>query len=662
VAKIWPFRTSDDPRKRANTTLKEAERSTDPTVLGAIAKTAPLIHVAEVAVARLTDEAILADVAKNATHFLVAEAAVAKVTNQGLLKEIAVTTKFRRVTEIALEKLSDPQALEEIAAADHHSSPWFIAALTSAIARLTDQDALARLALSAADLEVRTTAVELVTDQQALTMIGGKSSDLAVRLAVGKKLQDKALLREMALQPDATMEVRLAAAKQLQDKALLKEVALQPDAAIEVRLVAAQRLGDSAILQQLATQKEQARLAEIALREIDWSSRYWTPERIREKENAIKLLTDQAVLTRIAEHDSDSDARELAVPRLTDEAARARIAEHDARESVRMVAVNTLTDPAALTRIAEHESDLSVGRAAVARIHDQRALEHIALNAAEESTRAAAADRVKDRAFLVEIAKRNDLGIYGLKIIDGVAHNTVFERLTDKSKYDVILYWAQHNRVISRSSIDFVRQRDEKGLVVIVSSASPHYDDFRLYADTLRMITDPTDLAAIAIGAANADLREMAVDRLTDQSALIDVVTRANSESPRHRAAAKLNMMMNTREFCRLLFDVALDKLDSTMLGDSVTPYSREDIVNSIKHLDDQRSLVFIAEHSLDETVRDTALRRVDSAWERTRIGHIIDCRAGKHDLVHYEGEATEDQKVVSSWSYDQCRHCGKRV
>ena len=79
-----------------------------------------------------------------------------------------------------------------------HSNP---AMRFAAIARLTDQNALAKIAKTDANQSVRQAAVERLTDENLLAEIALSDTEYVVRQAAVEKLTDQALLADIA-QPD----------------------------------------------------------------------------------------------------------------------------------------------------------------------------------------------------------------------------------------------------------------------------------------------------------------------------------------------------------------------------------------------------------------------------------------------------------------------------
>lgn len=158
------------------------------------------------------------------------------------------------------------------------------------------------------------------------------------------------------------------------NQAALAQVALR-DADWTVRKAAVEGLTNQGVLAQVAVSDEdleirklavsrltvQAALAKVATSDKDWSVR----------RTATAMLTEQGVLASIALVDTDSDIRKLAVSLLTDQAALARVARSDKDWSVRKSAVNKLTSRSSLAQVATSDKDPDIRKLAVSRLIDQ---------------------------------------------------------------------------------------------------------------------------------------------------------------------------------------------------------------------------------------------------------------------------------------------------
>lgn len=102
----------------------------------------------------------------------------------------------------------------------------------------------------------------------------------------------------------------------------------------------------------------QMALAQVALRDKDWSVRM----------TAVERLTTQSVLAQVARSDKDSDIRKLAVSLMRDQSALSQVAQRDKDWSVRLSAVNQLVDKGVLARVALKDKDSDIRKRAVTRL------------------------------------------------------------------------------------------------------------------------------------------------------------------------------------------------------------------------------------------------------------------------------------------------------
>jgi len=156
----------------------------------------------------------------------------------------------------------------------------------------------------------------------------------------------------------------------------------------------------------------QRALAQVALRDKDWSVR----------KVAVERLTLQLVLAQIARSDRDSDIRKLAVGRMTVQTALAKVAYSDGDWSVRETATAKLTDQVALARIAMTDKDSDIRKLAVSLLRDQSALSLVARRDKDWSVRLSAVNLLAGKDALAQVA---------LKDRDSDIRNRAVTRLTE---------------------------------------------------------------------------------------------------------------------------------------------------------------------------------------------------------------------------------------
>jgi hypothetical protein len=303
----------------------------------------------------------------------------------------------------------------------------------------------------------------------------------------------------------------------------------------------------------------------------------------KERIRALKNLTDQAVLARMAIEDKDESVRVAAFAKLTDQAALAKIAIEDKDESARVAAFAKLTDQAVLAKMAIENDDKSVRIAAIAKLTDQAVLFKIAITEYWEIRKAAIA-KLTDQALLIEVIAR-------LEGHDGEGCRAAVARLTDQA---VLAKLASEDK-ISGVRIDAVNKlTDQRALAKIASMPymGVFYDPPHDVA--VGRLTDQALLAKVSIEAANSEIRTAAYNKLDSKtlaslSTASDPVTRryasilskipkaCESIPEKHRERLRAELM---GMFCPLT-----DPLVSSELGEvTAITFSWESVSQSYFH------------------------------------------------------------------------------
>jgi uncharacterized protein len=118
---------------------------------------------------------------------------------------------------------------------------------------------------------------------------------------------------------------------------------------------------------------------------------------------------------------SDAAVRKPAVEKLTDEGILSDIAQSDPDRGVRLAAVAKLSDPHGLARILHKESEVSVWQAALARISDQTLLAEIARTTPRATVRAAVVKKLMSPSVLAERLKGDDDAAVRLAALEKVS-------------------------------------------------------------------------------------------------------------------------------------------------------------------------------------------------------------------------------------------------
>jgi hypothetical protein len=174
------------------------------------------------------------------------------------------------------------------------------------------------------------------------------------------------------------------------------------------RILAVKELTDQAVLAKVAIEDmdadvrraavskltDQAVLAKVAIEDMDAHVR----------REAIRMLTDQAVLGKVAIEGKDADVRYPAIRMLTDQAVLAKVAIEGKDANVRCDAVKNLTDQAVLAKLAIEDKNWAVRRAAVEKLTDQAVLAKLAIEDKKENVRRAAYYKLNDAGTLGQLS------------------------------------------------------------------------------------------------------------------------------------------------------------------------------------------------------------------------------------------------------------------
>jgi hypothetical protein len=210
------------------------------------------------AIAEMTDQALLAKiVADLPPDWGPSEEAVKRMTDQALLARIAVENSMTRTSSIALSKLTDQALLAKIAV-EHKTQSLG----SDAVKRMTDQALLAKIAVEHKE-SLGDDAVSVMTDQVLLAKIALEYPRWTIGLIALSKLTDQALLAKIVAE-----------------------------------------YGNSTVYGDIGL-TARARLQEVT---------------VNGHRAAVRELTDQASLAKIAATDTDRDARWAAFWKLTDQA------------------------------------------------------------------------------------------------------------------------------------------------------------------------------------------------------------------------------------------------------------------------------------------------------------------------------------------------------
>jgi hypothetical protein len=317
-----------------------------------------------------------------------------------------------KVRRAAVEKLTDQAALAKIALEDKSGS-----VRRTAVKKLTDQDLLAKVALEAWYRDVRIAAVKKLADQAALGKVAADDEDWRVRLifkviraydSVPTEYRER-LIRERLI-ADVLPAIRI-----LSDPVVVSVIG---------DIVTVKTYWESTNASYTGgTKHGEEFTCSIKVRNLPtslshtWSTYYpYITDSLGFESadvNAGDLLgpafdrLSQAALAKIAQEDKDEDVRKAAVWELTDQSLLAKVAVEAGDRNVRRAAVWKLTDQAALAKIAQEDEGGDVRQAAVDKLIDQELLAKIAQEDEDGDVRQAAVDKLIDQGLLAKIARED---------------------------------------------------------------------------------------------------------------------------------------------------------------------------------------------------------------------------------------------------------------
>jgi len=305
---------------------------------------------------------------------------------------------------------------------------------------------------------------------------------------------------------------------------------------------------------------------------------------------AVRQITDQDKLTRIATTASREEIRIEAIERLTSQDTLAHLATTDDKRLsdsalVRQIAIKRLSDQALLAAIAETDSVRSVRLAAAERLTDQDWLLAVAQGKGNLDVRLAAARKLVDPSS----AQRTFAEAIVSNRVDSVALEDALAAVTDESLLQLIGETARDDR-LRLAAINRVADKDVAQRLRFEFCVDPGValSDDRLATECIQPMDDQTTLAEIAsrsrsnalilAAAARLDDPELAdqafarvahdggkqaleaIDRITSQDVLADL---AQNLIPKRSGWNK----PSGRDLSRRAFDRITDQAALTMLA-----------------------------------------------------------------------------------------------
>lgn len=224
-----------------------------------------------------------------------------------------------------------------------------------------------------------------------------------------------------------------------------------------------------------------------------------------ERMKAVRMISDQNVLARVALEDKDGSVRVEAAKRLTSQETIAKVALEDRSAFTRSAVIELITDQRVLAKIAMEDRSRLVFEAAVKRLEDQDALSEVALKHSDEAMRMVATRHLTNQAVLAKIALNDKC--------PGVRARAI-ERLTNQE--------VLKNIVKDTSNLAQSKTAAQPWATRILESALGT-SNLALSKTAAQQLTDQAILEEVAVGDLHQHVRCIAVSKLDNPGMLLDL-------------------------------------------------------------------------------------------------------------------------------------------
>ena len=333
-----------------------------------------------------------------------------------------------------------------------------------------------------------------------------------------------------------------------------------------------------------------------------------------ERGKAVRRITDQATLAKIATDDKSSHVRHIALYMLTDQVLLSKIALDPGNdEFLRRQAIEKITDIEVLATIAaEYESNRSawsISRYAIERLEEQSLLEKISDLTDEVLLTKIAIAVDSPNVYKTAIGKINNqvlLAEIFHKARGTSTQEAAFDRITDQSLLNKIALDSKYYTSIRARSIRKLTDPDQATLAKIVKDlrGEKGFGSYEIAHAAVERISDQSILTNIALDSEYShSIRSDAIRKLNDQATLAKIVFDSITESitEYERTGSYKSIIGSAR-------DAAMDRLmDQDLLKKIVLESRLNDVsIDAVSKVTDQNFLVKIA---LDETLH-TGIRK----------------------------------------------------
>lgn len=257
---------------------------------------------------------------------------------------------------------------------------------------------------------------------------------------------------------------------------------------------------------------------------------------------AVENIDDQGTLAFVAKNDPEVNIRLLAVGKISDQDALVYVAKNDTDNNVNFAAAKKIKSEKLLVDMAKNAKNAKVHVFASTKVNDQTILANIAINDSNEGIRLDTTSRLHDQGALNYIAKNDSSQNVRLAAV---------QNINDKEMlFDIVMSLRRFSRdpqaffdstgdstakqaFVEPIGIAAVKKiTDQDTLVSIISIAptnsdfgvwTPNYD-FNISVAAMGQINDQKILASIIANHPYSAIAGKALEYLTDQQLIIDIV------------------------------------------------------------------------------------------------------------------------------------------
>jgi len=475
-----------------------------------------------------------------------------ELVDQAILANISVEDEDWRVRAAAMEKLNDQTALGKVALVCKFGE---VGVSLAAVEKLNDQDVLAKVAAEAMDDNVRCAAavrlkVEQFTDQTGFAKVAARSLDQDVSFAALEKLNDQSLLAKVAVENNE-QNVGVAAVEKLTNQTLLAKIAVYGNGYVRSTAIARHTDQDGWIRSPAYTLgyfrgeavkklTDEGMVKKIAVEDSDYSVR----------KDALDRLNTQTVAIRDAVGVENTIVNQAAVEKVNDHTMLAKIAvDSRTNETSRSIALVGCAQDKLILAMARGERDPRVRETAILLITNQPELKRIAQEDPIELARRAAIFGIADDDFILQRAREDpsptvrESAVYAMHQPNSIltaALGNYYQDVRD-SAYDRLTILGDMTAV--KKSLAAQQQITDLANGVGSTNESEltekaiHSDFDVICLAALEKLQNPVSLKRVAVESTDREVVKIAFDKLKD-TALLAEIANASTRDPAVRIAA----------------------------------------------------------------------------------------------------------------------------